>query len=412
VRLEARIEELAERYKAGQDVHLRIKLWNGRHVDLSSDPKVTITLTTPAAALQLLRPNLSVLGEAYIEGKIELEGPIGEVIRAGEAFTRRATVRKPFAPWRLRSHSRRLDAEAIRHHYDVSNEFYQLWLDREMVYSCAYFKTGQEDLHTAQEQKLDHLCRKLMLRSGERFLDIGCGWGALIRWAVKHYGVTATGVTLSRNQYDYARERIQREGLQDRCQVLLCDYRDLPVDARYDKIASVGMVEHVGRKNFPVYFGVAHRHLTAGGLILNHGISTSESNDGAHALGGGDFIERYVFPHGETPPLSLVLGEMGRQHLEVTDVESLRPHYTQTLRLWVSRLEAHRSAALALVGEKRYRIWLIYMAACAHAFEQGWVSVYQVLAGREDEGLQPLPWTREHVYRHDASTEPARTRWP
>ncbi|MNY03107.1 Cyclopropane mycolic acid synthase 1 [compost metagenome] len=274
-----------------------------------------------------------------------------------------------------------------------------------MAYSCAYFKTGREDIHQAQEQKFEHICRKLLLEPGERFLDIGCGWGGLLCWAAKHYGVESTGITLSRNQFAHAQAKIQEEGLSDRCQVLLCDYRDLPGDGHYDKIASVGMFEHVGEKNLPLYFGAAHRLLKEGGLMLNHGIATSESNSSAHDVGGGEFIGRYVFPYGETPTLSVVVREMGTQGLEAMDVESLRPHYAQTLMHWVSRLEANKEAAYALAGAKRYRIWQIYMAGCAHAFEQGWVSVYQLLASKRKAGLPALPWSREYVYNPQAPVD-------
>jgi cyclopropane-fatty-acyl-phospholipid synthase len=403
MRLEASLRRLAERH-AGT-LPLRIRLWNGSQFDLDPAPRVTLAFPTPQAASLLLRPDLETLAAAYVEGRVEVEGSLPDILQVAQVFNGAA---RP-APWfRWRRHTKRADAEAIRYHYDVSNDFYRLWLDRRMVYSCAYFKRGDEDIHQAQEQKLDHLCRKLMLSPGERFLDIGCGWGGLILWAAKHYGVSATGITLSRNQFEVAQERIRQEGLEGRCQVRLMDYRDLT--GEFDKIASVGMFEHVGIANLPRYFATASRLLREGGLMLNHGITQPESS--GKGLDAGDFIGRYVFPMGELPELSRVIRDMARQDLEVADVECLRPHYAQTLMHWVDRLESSREAAEALVGAQRYRIWRIYMAGCAQSFEQGGVSIYQVLASKQRRsGLSPLPWTREHLY--GSSRAPAtELRWP
>ncbi|HEY9897781.1 MAG TPA: cyclopropane-fatty-acyl-phospholipid synthase family protein [Pantanalinema sp.] len=396
--LEDQVARFIENLAGGSGLPLRIQLWNGRLIALAPDPPITITLPRAEAARYLLAPSLARLGEAYVEGHLQVTGSVWEILRLAETLSRQAEGMSRRKPWRPFVHSRKRDAEAIQYHYDVSNDFYRLWLDRNMVYSCGYFEGGTEDIHQAQEQKLDHICRKLLLQPGERFLDIGCGWGSLLRWAAKHYGVEATGITLSRNQFDYASALIKEEGLEDRCRVLLCDYRDLAGEGDYDKIASVGMFEHVGEKNLPLYFGVAHRLLRDGGLMLNHGIATSEANPSAHDVGAGEFIERYVFPYGETPALSTVIRDMGAQGLEILDVEGLRPHYAQTLMHWVSRLEANREAAIDLVGGKRYRIWQIYMAGCAHAFEHGWVSVYQLLVSKQKAGIPALPWSRAHLY--------------
>jgi cyclopropane-fatty-acyl-phospholipid synthase len=297
------------------------------------------------------------------------------------------------------SHTKRGDRAAIAYHYDVSNEFYSLWLDRNMVYSCAYFRNEADSLDTAQEQKLDHILSKLMLKPGERFLDIGCGWGALAMRAAEKFGVDATGITLSENQFHLATERIRAAGLQDRCRVLLLDYRDTPGEGVYDKIASVGMFEHVGLKNLPVYFGTVRRLLREKGLFLNHGITSSDPDNGAVGLGGGEFIGRYVFPRGELPHLHRAVHDMSMQDFEVHDVECLRPHYAKTLAFWSAAFERNIDAAVAASSERTARIWRLYLAGCAYGFEQGWMSIHQVLATKRTRpGPTALPLTRDWIY--------------
>jgi cyclopropane-fatty-acyl-phospholipid synthase len=295
-----------------------------------------------------------------------------------------------------RKHSRTADREAIAFHYDVSNNFYRLWLDEQMVYSCAYFESTEDSLDQAQRNKLDHICRKLRLRRGERFLDIGCGWGALVCWAAKHYGVRALGVTLSRNQLEYAQQAIREQGLEDCVTVELRDYRDVGGNAVFDKIVSVGMFEHVGLKNLPLYFNTAHRLLAPGGLFLNHGITHDEEGWGKTLA--TKFINRYVFPDGELDTVSNVQRVMERSGFEIWDVEALRRHYALTLRHWVERLERHRNEALRHITESVYRIWLLYMAACALHFENGDVGVYQILASKKGARLAAVPLTRRDLY--------------
>ncbi len=301
-------------------------------------------------------------------------------------------------------HTRGVDREAIQHHYDVSNEFYALWLDPRMVYSCAYFRDESESLERAQVQKLDHICRKLRLQPGERFLDIGCGWGALVMHAAKHYGVIATGITLSENQARLADEWIREAGLADRCKVLLQDYRDIPGEGVFDKVASVGMFEHVGLRNLPVYFNVVRRLLKEKGLFLNHGITSSDVENRAVGLGAGEFIGRYVFPKGELPHLHRAVHDMSEQDLEVHDVECLRPHYARTLGLWSEAFEENFDKAVEASSERTARIWRLYLAGCAHAFDEGWISIYQVLATRRTKpGRTALPLTRDWMYEPKAS---------
>ena len=399
---EASIEKRIAELRGRGEVPLAIELWNGKRYALAE--RTSITLRVPAArALRYLQePDLATLGEAYVEGHIDVDGPIDEALRAAEAIAR--TWGRPSRgrkiPLIVNLHSRRRDAAAIRYHYDVSNEFYALWLDPRMVYSCAYFRNGDEDLASAQEQKLDHVCRKLRLQPGDRFLDIGCGWGALVTWAAERYGVQATGITLSENQHALANERIRAAGLADRCRVLLQDYRDVPGEGVYDKISSIGMFEHVGLKNLALYFGAIHRLLCDGGIALNHGLTSVDTESRTVGLGAGDFVEKYVFPHGELPHVSLLLREMSAAGLETMDVETLRLHYARTLALWSGRLEANRDRARELAGEKRLRIWRVYLAGCAHAFERRWVTVNQVLAVKTaDPAGNPLPWSRDYMYR-------------
>jgi len=398
--IESQVEKAIDGLRA-HGLPLAIELWNGKRYQLSGETPVTLRIPGAGALKYFIGADLAKLGEAYVEGHIDVDGPIREVLRAAEGLSRfLGGDKKGRRPRLLNLHTRARDAKAIQYHYDVSNEFYALFLDREMVYSCAYFRTGDEDIHTAQAQKLDHICRKLRLEPGDRFLDIGCGWGALVRWAAKHYGVDATGITLSRNQHQLANERIAAEGLSERCRVLLQDYRDVPGAAVYDKISSVGMFEHVGLKNLPVYFGAMHRLLKDGGIAMNHGITAIDPDSRAVGLGGGDFIGKYVFPHGELPHLSLALREMAAAGLEVMDVETLRLHYARTLWQWSARLEANLEAARRHTEEKRVRIWRTYLAGCAHAFEKRWVTIQQVVVTKTgDPRANPLPWTREHLYR-------------
>jgi cyclopropane-fatty-acyl-phospholipid synthase len=302
--------------------------------------------------------------------------------------------------WSWASHTRGADRRNIQAHYDVGNDFYGLWLDRNRVYSCGYFKSADDSLDQAQEHKLDHICRKLRLQPGERMLDIGCGWGGLILWAVRNYGVHALGITLSEEQHRYAQERIRELGLQERCEARLLDYRDVSEEQPFDKISSVGMFEHVGLHNLPVYFAKIQRLLKPGGLVMNHGITTNSVDGAALGSGIGDFVAEYVFPGGELMHVSTVTREMARQGLEVWDAECLRPHYARTLWHWVDRLDARRSEARALVGERMLRVWLIYMAGSAHAFSRGWISIYQLLGAKPlSDGSVPHPLTREYMYR-------------
>ncbi|MDY0745888.1 cyclopropane-fatty-acyl-phospholipid synthase family protein [Paucibacter sp. R3-3] len=298
----------------------------------------------------------------------------------------------------VHDHSRQENRKAIAFHYDVSNDFYRLWLDPAMVYSCAYYAEEGFDLAQAQEAKLEHICRKLRLQPGERFLDIGCGWGALVIHAARHHGVRAHGITLSEQQLALARQRIEAAGLTEQISVELRDYRDMAPADGFDKISSVGMFEHVGLKNLPQYFAKVHELLRPGGLFLNHGITHDEEGWG-QAL-SSVFINRYVFPDGELDLLSNVQREMELKRFEILDVEGLRAHYAKTLRAWVGQLEQNHEEALKHVSEATWRVWRLYMAACAMEFESGELGLYQILASKRlpQGGPADQPATRRYMY--------------
>ncbi len=290
----------------------------------------------------------------------------------------------------------------IAHHYDVSNAFYALWLDPEMVYSCAYFHDRNSDLETAQLDKLDMICRKLRLKPGEALLDIGCGWGALACHAAQHYGVDAHGVTLSQEQFAYAQEKIARLGLQGRVAVELKDYARLEGHGRFDKIASVGMAEHVGLENLPGYYATAHRLLKPGGLFLNHAITRPGKSHAARtAKKRADFaaLTRYIFPGGELDYIGRTVTGLELAGFEIHDVEGWREHYQRTCRLWHNRLSARYDEASKEVGEATTRVWLAYLAASSIVFERNNCGIYQTLCSKRVKGPVGLPLTREDLYR-------------
>ncbi|HEX9130136.1 MAG TPA: cyclopropane-fatty-acyl-phospholipid synthase family protein [Gemmatimonadaceae bacterium] len=412
-----------------------VKFWDGS-IDRGGGPHspFTMVLNRPAALRRmLLPPNELSIVESYISGDVEIEGSmeaasdlsemIGDRLRSPVAVARLVglVLRLPgtaddnLADARFPERAKKLgprhtpvrDAAAINFHYDVGNSFYKLWLDRRMVYSCAYFRSSEDSLDVAQEAKLDLICRKLRLKPGERFLDIGCGWGGLIMHAAEHYGVDATGITLSQNQAAYAKERIAESGLGDRCRAEIRDYRSLSTEDAYDKIASVGMVEHVGLTHLPVYFESAYRALKPGGLFLNHGIvSLGEARPKSprerifRKFWKADaFIDTYVFPDGKLTATDDVIAAAEATGFEVRDVESLREHYAMTLRHWVRSLEENSSQALALVGNHTFRVWRLYMAASANSFARAAINIIQTLLAKPDaRGHSNVPLTREDLY--------------
>jgi cyclopropane-fatty-acyl-phospholipid synthase len=391
---------IASRY-GGRNLPIAVILPDGARVPLSSKPELDVIARTFSGLKALASPAMGALARAYVRNEIDFTGPARRVLSIAESMVGDITHGRDTAGGWVRHvlHQRRANRANIAHHYDVSNAFYRMFLDQRLVYSCAYFHGVDDTLDAAQAGKLDHICRKLRLTPGEKFLDIGCGWGALVFWAAENYGVDATGITLSQNQHDHVQAEIRARGLEGRVRVELRDYLDLPDDPVYDKVASVGMFEHVGVARFPRYFGKIRNVLKPGGFVLNHGITHNWRDTKSLGSGMGDFIEEYVFPGGELSHASTVLGSMADAGLEVVDAEALREHYARTLWHWVERLERNAEAARAEVGEERYRVWRIYMAGSAYGFDRGWLSLWQLLAGKPlADGRLPHPLTREYMY--------------
>jgi cyclopropane-fatty-acyl-phospholipid synthase len=414
------------------DAPVSVRLWDGTAIPLgrsgAGGPCVRVAGPGVLGAL-LRRPTLDHLFRRYVSGEVDLEE--GDLIGLAEVARERrkasglrlADLRKGF-PWARalplllargrpaairhefhggdapRRGGKGKDQSFIQFHYNASNEFYALFLDSEMVYSCAYFRDWSNSLEQAQRDKLDLICRKLRLRPGESFLDIGSGWGALLCHAATRYGVSAHGVTLSEAQYDHARARIARLKLQGRVRVTLADY--MALEGRYDKIASIGMYEHVGIANYPRYFRKMRELLADGGVFLNHGI-TRRAKRNIKNFGkispSRRVILKYIFPGAELDHIGHTLQVMESCGFEIHDVEGLRPHYARTCRLWHDRLAAQREAAIALVGVERYRMWVAYLAGVTLGFEHGPLHVFQTVATRQGEALAPLPPTREDLYR-------------
>jgi cyclopropane-fatty-acyl-phospholipid synthase len=391
-----------------------ISLWEGTRVAAARRERFVLHVNAPGALRAAFTPPFDLsAGRAFGAGLLDVEGDLEQAVdalyRTGESFgllgglrlqrLLRRLPRTPMPPLREarlhgRLHSRARDRAAIGFHYDQPVEFYRSFLDREMVYSCAYWDDRVESLDEAQSAKLDYTLQKLRLRPGERLLDIGCGWGAMIIRAAQ-LGARALGITLSRLQFEEARRRIDAAGVGDRAQVELRDYRDLRGE-HFDKIVSVGMFEHVGRARFAEYFRCAHQALRPGGLFMNHAIADQSRGRSGRATG---FLDHFIFPDGELVAVADSLRAAEAAGFEVRDVENLREHYTRTLRAWVANLERNRNAAIAAAGETSYRVWRLYMAGSAQGFNVGRIGVYQSLLGRPDSaGHVDLPATRRDLY--------------
>jgi len=399
--------------------NIAVRLWDGTtwKPDPAEPTRCTLVLQHPGALRRMfIPPNEMSLGEAYLFNDFDIEGEIEAIVPLMKYFleehkgmleqvrygTRLLSLPRMGQPRPSETtavklhgilHSKERDRQAISHHYDRSNEFFALWLDARMVYSCAYFATPDEDLETAQERKLDYICRKLRLQPGERLLDIGCGWGALVMYAAQHYGVQADGITISTQQAELARERIKQAGLEKSCHVDICDYRDLNKPEGYDKVVSVGMAEHLGKAFLPIYFKKAWEVLRPGGIFLNQGINTHAT---ARILLGRDFVYRYVYPDGEAVPIGTTLQIAESVGFQVRDVENVKEHYAHTMRHWLRRYEEHADEAKRIVGELVFRSWRVYLAVALHEFvEVQTVHESQTVLVKCENGRSGLPLIRE-----------------
>ncbi len=398
-----------------------VRLWDGTRWPDEKPGPVTLVLKHPGALRAMLLPGTEVgMGEAYLFDDFDIEGDVESVFQLADHLAKitlggrrklrlardllrlpstdnRHLTRRGPAELSGRQHSIERDRQAVTYHYNVSNDFYSLWLDQRMIYSCAYFHSDDEDLDGAQEQKLDLLCRKLRLKPGQRLLDIGCGWGGLVMVAARHFGVDATGITLSQPQASLANERIAAAGLSNRCRVEVRDYREMDEPKGFDALVSVGMFEHVGALLLPAYFAQGWRLLKPGGAFLNHGIASRATDK---PVRGPSFSDRYVFPDGELVPINVTLHAAEESGFEVRDVESLREHYALTLRHWIRRLEARHEEALKFVDEPTYRVWRLFMAGSAYGFTTGRLNLYQTLLIKPGEGGKSgLPLRREDWYK-------------
>ena len=393
-----------------------VALWDGTVIPASGEARFTLRVNAPGALRSAFTPPVDLnAGRAFAAGLLEVDGDIeaavdemwhvmqhsspAKLVRT--ALLLRRLPRAPFPPLREahlhgRRHSLARDRAAIGFHYNQPVEFYRAFLDRNLVYSCAYFADGVTDLDEAQSAKIEYTLRKLRLAPGERLLDIGCGWGALVIQAARAHGARVLGVTLSERQAAEAARRIAEAGIGDRASVELLDYRSLPA-AQFDKIVSIGMFEHVGRNRLPEYFATAYRLLKPGGLFLNHGIAVQEPELRNGKAAG--FIGRFIFPDGELVHVSDALRFAEEAGFEVRDVENLREHYARTLRAWVRNLERHSAQAIAAAGEQSYRAWRLYMAGSAQGFRSGRIGVYQALLAKpRGDGSVDLPATRSDLY--------------
>lgn len=396
-----------------------VELWDGTrwNAEPSKFCRFTWHIHNPRVLQALFRSDRELaLAESYIYGDFDISGDLLAVFPVADSLMRNefsvaekmrlsalamglpsaAKSNRFRAQLRGHLHSKSRDKEAISYHYDVSNEFYQLWLDRQMVYSCGYLKSESDSLDQAQDQKLEYACRKLRLKAGERLLDIGCGWGGLIIHAARNYGVHAIGITLSQQQLDLAQQRIAEAALSSHCEVRLLDYRDAERLGAFDKVVSVGMIEHVGENRLLEYFSTAFALLKPGGVFLNHGIGRAGNRPNPTQPA---FTDVYIFPDGELVPIATTLNAAEQSGFEVRDLENLREHYFLTLVQWLRRLESNQARAQELVGDIKYRTWRLYLAGSAHYFRTGKLHLYQILLAKPTGDRSALPLMREDWYR-------------
>lgn len=375
------------------NIPVKVVYWDGKSaVYGDGEPEVTITFKEKLPIRDVTKNASIALGEAYMDGKIEIDGSIQKLITAAYesvgSFMRNSKFRR-FLP--KQGHSEKESESDVQSHYDVGNDFYKLWLDDTLTYSCAYFDHGnRDDLTKAQIDKVHHILKKLDPKPGKTLLDIGCGWGTLMLTAAKEYGLRVTGVTLSEEQFNLVQKRIKDEGLENVAEVLLVDYRELG-DRKWDYVTSVGMFEHVGKENLGLYFKDIYKYLTQDGVALIHGITRQQG--GAY----NGWINKYIFPGGYVPGLEEMIGHIVENNMQIADVEMLRRHYQRTLEIWDMNFNAHRSQIEDMMGDRFTRMWDLYLQACAASFESGNIDVIQYLITKGPSGNN-LPMTRDYIY--------------
>lgn len=426
------IKEILRSVAEPLDLNISVRLWDGEIVPLGTDVdgKYTVDISGPGVIGALMRwPTLETLVRLYATGQINFEG--GDLIEFSEAMRTTRSNRQRlkqisklkvarqalpflFAKAEIpeldqgfsddlvgRTESKRNNSDYIQFHYDVGNDFYKLFLGTEMQYTCGYFKDWSNPLDQAQHDKLDMICRKLRIEPGDRMLDIGCGWGGLICHAARYFGAKAHGITLSQQQYEYAKATIDYFGLTDNVSVEICDYADH--QGTYDKISSIGMSEHIGIANYPRYFNKINSMLRDRGMMLNHAIARrakASQRKAKRIRPERKFLLKYIFPGSELTPVGMTTDFMENAGFEVHDVESWREHYALTTRFWCKNLSANRDEAIRLVGAERYRLWVAYLAGASGGFTAGSIKLFQVVATkRAGKGLSGMPPTREHLYR-------------
>lgn len=375
------------------DMPVKVTFWDGKSkLYGQGEPEVTIVFNKKIPLRDIANNASLALGEAYMRGDLEIHGSIQKLIKAAydsaDSFMRSSKFR------RLMPHQKHTEAQStadVQSHYDLGNDFYRLWLDPSMTYSCAYFTPDNQnnDLGAAQLAKVHHILRKLNPQAGKTLLDIGCGWGTLMLTAAKEYHLRVTGITLSEEQYKLVQQKIKDQGLQNQAKVLLEDYRELG-DRHYDYVTSVGMFEHVGKENLGQYFQDVAKYMKPNGLALIHGI-TRQQGGATNA-----WLNKYIFPGGYVPGLQEIIGSIEAAHLQITDLETLRRHYQRTLEIWDQNFNAHRQEIVKMFDQQFVRMWDLYLNACAASFESGNIDVVQYLLTNGPSG-QNLPMTRGYM---------------
>ena len=384
--------------KSSFDAPIDVEFWDGETVHFGEGESIAKIIMHELIPIKEIVAHASLtFGEAYMDGKIEIQGNLQELVtlayRSQDSFFNNSKFSKLIPK---HSHSEKVSKNDVQSHYDIGNDFYEMWLDKTMTYSCAYFASDSDTLEDAQMNKVRHILNKLHAQEGETLLDIGCGWGTLLFTAAKEYGLKATGVTLSQQQYDFVSDKIKAEGLTGQVTVYLEDYRELK--EQYDHVTSVGMFEHVGKENLAAYFSKIDQLLVENGTALIHGITGQHKGAGVDA-----WINKYIFPGGYIPNLAENIDHIMDAHLQVDDLEPLRRHYQKTLEIWTDNFHHVSESVISRYGERFYRMWDLYLQACAASFESGNIDVVQYLLTKGASSTN-LPMTRSYIYHADVAS--------